>query len=431
MNTQPVYIKLNLSRQALRGRVAVVTGAGRGIGRETARALAWLGARVVIAELAENGRETQELICAEGGEAMFVQTDVSLEKDVLRLADMTRRGFGPADILINNAILIPAVPVVNMETALWDRVIGVNLRGTFLTCKAFLPDMLSRRCGTIVNLISTDAMPGLAAYIASKQGITGFSQSLALEVGEQGVRVIAFAPGMVDTPGIRDVAPAVAPRLGMSATQFLNVSLHAGYSGLMPADHAGAATAYLVAALADEYAGETVDGYTVLERAGLLRPATVPVATPAARPRVNGKGNEEAVGDALLLSRKLETMLAETEEEFDHLPLFARPIARLGFKTRTGKGIQDWLRAAAGLRNALEQQRHGQTAELPRLAGQLSHLAAYYEEVPKETARFTNDEVLLRQVAYTSAERVAHIHALQQALAGIPETAGVFETSAV
>jgi NAD(P)-dependent dehydrogenase (short-subunit alcohol dehydrogenase family) len=199
-----ILTRAGLAQNTLNKQVAIVTGAGRGIGRETARALAWLGAKVIIAELNDVlGTETRELIQKEGGEALFIHTDVSDVNSVKELATKTHKAFRTVDILVNNAILCPATLVTEMDVDLWDRVLAVNLRGTFLTCKTFLPEMLAKEHGTVVNMISTEAMPGLSAYIASKQGIAGLSQSLALEVEGQGVQVISFGPGMVDTPGSR------------------------------------------------------------------------------------------------------------------------------------------------------------------------------------------------------------------------------------
>lgn len=417
---QDMLERAGLTRAALAGQSAVVTGAGRGIGREAARALAWLGARVILAELDEaTGRETAERITAEGGQALFVPTDVSSEAGVAALREQARAAFGPVDILINNAIVCPVAPVLETEAAVWDRVLAVNLRGAFLTCRAFLADMLARGRGTIVNMVSTEAMPGLAAYIASKQGLAGFTQSLAAEVGARGVRVIALAPGMVDTPAIRAVAPDLAPRLGLSLEQFLSFSPHPAYEGLMPAEHAGLATAYLAAALADEYQGEIVTGYTVLERAGLLRrPAAPPEAVraqPAARPEIGPQ--------AQALAEKLQAMLAETAAEFNRLPVFIRPLARNGFKGKAGQSLADWAHTAAGLAEMLGQAQTGDLARLraesPRLKGLLERLATYYAEVPAETARFTRDAALLKQVGETSAERVAVIRDLLAALGGL------------
>lgn len=187
--------------------------------------------------------------------------DVSQETDVNRLAETVRREFGPATILIKGAIISPVAPVVDMKP--WDRVIAVNLRGAFLTCRAFLPDMLAREAGTIINMTSAQAMPFAAAYAASKQALAAFSQSLAVEVGGRGVRVIAFGPGIVDTPGLRDALPALARYSPMDVDEALR--------GAISPEMAAAAMAYLVTRLADDYHGEEVDVYAVLDRAGVTQ----------------------------------------------------------------------------------------------------------------------------------------------------------------
>ncbi|MBF8283775.1 MAG: 3-oxoacyl-(acyl-carrier-protein) reductase, partial [Anaerolineales bacterium] len=109
--------RVGLARDALAGQVAVVTGGGRGIGREIVRAFAWLGARVVIAELSDDGLETERMVKEAGGQALFVKTDVSSEAEVAGLARRTREAFGPVNILVNNAILCPVAPVLEMDAA--------------------------------------------------------------------------------------------------------------------------------------------------------------------------------------------------------------------------------------------------------------------------------------------------------------------------
>lgn len=277
MPTEEIWaiVQTGLPRTALAGKVIVVTGSGRGIGRETALACAWLGAHVVIAEMADKGAATAREILETGGKALFVQTDVSNEASVTALVAKTHQAFGPVDVLVNNASVCPVASVIETDPLLFDRVTEVNLRGPFLTCRAFLPDMLARGHGTIVNLVATDdALPGLAAFSASKQGLISLTRVLAAEVGPQGVKVIGLAPGMVDTPTMRSIAPALARRLGMTLEEFLKSLSHPAYAGWMPADHAGAAAAYLIARLADEYHGEVVSSYTLLERAGIVRQAS-------------------------------------------------------------------------------------------------------------------------------------------------------------
>jgi len=413
--------KSGLSPTEFSGQVALVTGSGRGIGRQSALAFARLGARVVVAELSDEGETAAREIQQAGGQALFVRTDVSDPASVARLVEETHRVFGPLDILINNAILCPVAPVVDMDPALFDRVIGVNLRGAFLTCRAFLPDMLARGSGTIINMISTDAMPGLSAYIASKQGISGFSQSLASEVGQQGVRVVAFGPGMVDTPAIRAAAHDLAPLLGFSEEQFLNMPLHPAYPGLMPPEHAGVATAYLAARLAGEYHGEAVNGYTILERAGVISAA--PAADFSTEPALPAENPATDADQALALAQRLRQMIADTEAEFNRLPVFIRPMARGGFKGKAGQSLQDWARTADRLVGLLGDAQSGNPSaqsalrgERSRLVAQLDQLITYHEGVPAETARFTKDAEMLNQVARLTRERVADLRALQAAL---------------
>ncbi len=415
--------RIGLPRTALEGQVAVVTGAGRGIGREIARSLAWLGVKVVIAEISPEGLETETLIRQSGGQALYVQTDVSSSEEVARLARKTEEQFGPADILINNAILCPVASVLDMDVSLWDRVMAVNLRGTFLNSKAFLPGMLGRRRGVIINMISTDAMANLSAYIASKQGILAFSQSLAAEVGQAGVRVIAFAPGFVDTPGLRGAAHGLAAQFGISEEQFMKMPFHPAYTdAAMPPDHAAAATAYLVAVLADEYQGEQVTGYTVLERAGFIQPAS------SASPTLSGPldagsllsaGRVEAIHQGSLLVEQLQKVLEETGEEFNKLPVFIRPMARAGFKNKSGQSLQDWVQTArtlaglftqAGIGDPITEERL--SAEVPHLKPLFEKLTVYYQEAPAELARFTKDAALIAEANRISSERVALIRSL-------------------
>lgn len=188
----------------LTDRTCVVTGATDGIGRAVAGALAARGARLAIcARTADHVRRTIAEL-RDGGATVAGRTcDVSDEDSVNAFAALVRAELGPADVLVNNAGLAHFVPVAEMRTADFDRIMAVNVRGTFLVTRAFLPDMLARKRGHIVNIASLagrNPVPNGAAYSAAKHAVLGFSKSLFAEVRTHGVRVTAICPGSVVTP---------------------------------------------------------------------------------------------------------------------------------------------------------------------------------------------------------------------------------------
>jgi 3-oxoacyl-[acyl-carrier protein] reductase len=184
-------------------RVALVTGAGSGIGRAIAEKLAKDGERVVVNDLREaSANEVVAGIEQAGGEAASAPGDVSDPEAVGRIVEAARESFGPVDILVNNAGYGQQKPFVDLTVEDFDRMIGVHLRGTFLCTSAVLPEMLSRGRGVIVNVASQLGQIGgveLCHYSAAKAGIIGLTKSLAREVSAQGVRVNAVAPGPINT----------------------------------------------------------------------------------------------------------------------------------------------------------------------------------------------------------------------------------------
>ncbi len=202
--------------------VAVVTGAARGIGRGIAQALAHEGAHVVVADLPslqEELERTGALVEGEGAQTLLANCDVRDESQVSALVQTTLDRFGRIDILVNNAGVISVAPVVAMSEEDWDRVLDVNLKGTFLCSKAVAPHMMERRAGRIVNLSSRAGKrgsAGVAHYCASKFGVIGFTQALAHELGPFNVTVNAVCPGEVDTAMWREVLlPALAGARGL------------------------------------------------------------------------------------------------------------------------------------------------------------------------------------------------------------------------
>ncbi len=184
-------------------RVALVTGAGGGIGRAVAEKLARDGERVVVNDLrAAGAEEVVAGIRESGGEATVAPGDVSDPEAVRGIVGAAREAFGPVEILVNNAGYGQQKPFVELTVEDFDRMIGVHLRGTFLCTSAVLPEMLSGGRGVIVNVASQLGQIGgveLCHYSAAKAGIIGLTKSLAREVSAQGVRVNAVAPGPINT----------------------------------------------------------------------------------------------------------------------------------------------------------------------------------------------------------------------------------------
>ena len=190
--------------ESLTGKIAIVTGAGRGIGKAIALALGRAGARVALAARSESElRAVAEEIRSGDGDALALSTDVTRDDEMERLVQRTLKEWGSIDILVNNAGWGKTGPVVSSTTADWDATLKVNLRAPMILSRLVLPTMLEKRSGAIVNIGSISAKAGqanTAAYSASKFGILGFTQSLFEEVREYGVKVSVILPGFVDTP---------------------------------------------------------------------------------------------------------------------------------------------------------------------------------------------------------------------------------------
>ncbi|MFC3174985.1 SDR family NAD(P)-dependent oxidoreductase [Novosphingobium bradum] len=189
----------------LEGKAALVTGAARGLGRECARAFARKGARVVVADLdAEGGEETVQLIRDEGGEAVFVQADVSRVEDVRAMIDTAVKRFGGLHCAINNAMRPGQnLPLADIPEELWEAMLAVNLTGVFLCMKYEIKAMLAGGGGAIVNIGSGNEHAGaygLSHYYSAKTGLQGMTKSAALEYARKGVRINAVGPGVMATP---------------------------------------------------------------------------------------------------------------------------------------------------------------------------------------------------------------------------------------
>jgi NAD(P)-dependent dehydrogenase (short-subunit alcohol dehydrogenase family) len=185
------------------GKIALVTGGSRGIGRATAELFSKSGAKVVIGDIDPAGSETVEAINRNGGDAIFVKTDVSNEDDVKNLIATAVKTYGRVNCAFNNAgVLPPTVTLVEMDESTFDTTLAVDLKGVFLCMKHEIAHMLQNGGGAIVNNASIAGMiaePGISAYVAAKHGVIGLSKAAAVEYANNGIRINALAPGLVNT----------------------------------------------------------------------------------------------------------------------------------------------------------------------------------------------------------------------------------------
>ena len=246
----------------LQGKRALVTGAGRGIGAEVARALAREGASVVCS--ARTQGEIEALASEIGGRALVC--DVSREEQVSQMASLA----GEIDILVNNAGIAATAPLKNLSLQEWERILGVNATGTFLCTRAFLPGMVKNGWGRVINVASVAGRTGgryLSAYAASKHAVLGFTRCIAEEVAKAGVTVNAVCPGFVNTPMTDQSLKNIVQATGRSRQEALEALTRVSpQNRLIEPDE----VAYAVLFLADPRARGVNGQALVVDGGGLL-----------------------------------------------------------------------------------------------------------------------------------------------------------------
>jgi NAD(P)-dependent dehydrogenase (short-subunit alcohol dehydrogenase family) len=247
----------------LDGRVAIVTGAARGIGAAYAKALSANGARTVIADILDPQKTVDE-ITKTGGAAIAVETDVADDESLRILTERTIAEFGKIDICVTNAALFADLeqkPFAEIDLDEWDRVMRINVRGVFQTVKAVVPHMREQRYGKIVNIASATVFKGvpmLLHYVSSKGAIVAFTRALAREVGDDGICVTAIAPGLTMSENLAD-------REQWTRVKDANAATRAFKRDELPEDLTGTLL-FLASADSDFVTGQTivVDGGSVM-----------------------------------------------------------------------------------------------------------------------------------------------------------------------
>jgi len=191
----------------LKDKVAIITGAGAGIGQATALLFAREGAKVVVADLdPQAGKETLSQIKKEGGQGTFLQINVAKGNDVKKMVQETLKQYGKIDVLVNNAGIYTKGDVLTTPEEDWDRILDVNLRGVYLCCQYTIPEMIKKGGGAIVNVASEAGLVGIknqVVYNVSKAAVIMLTKSLAIDFADQGIRVNNICPGTTETPLVR------------------------------------------------------------------------------------------------------------------------------------------------------------------------------------------------------------------------------------
>jgi NAD(P)-dependent dehydrogenase (short-subunit alcohol dehydrogenase family) len=262
-----VISKGSLKQGQLTGKTVLLTGGGGGIGLETARALIWLGAKVVIAEIdRKSGEAAEKALSAEfgAGKAFFIETDISNEKSVERLCRQAGQKVGCVDVIFNNATIAPIGAAHTVGVNKWDKSYGVNLRGPVLLLERLLPAMLIRKSGIIVFVPSSGAAPYMGAYEVFKTAQVELCNTLAGELESSGVLTFSIGPGIVKTDTASRAIEQIAPLHGKSVAEFFEMNK----AVLISPEEAGAGFAAAVA-LAERYNGAETSSLQALADAGI------------------------------------------------------------------------------------------------------------------------------------------------------------------
>jgi NAD(P)-dependent dehydrogenase (short-subunit alcohol dehydrogenase family) len=390
----------NLPRDSLKGEVAVVTGAGRGIGYEAAKALVWLGAHVVIAEVNENyGRIAEQSIEKEygPGKVILIKTDVGNDEDVKKLAKEANKKWGKVDVVLNNATVFPMGAIKDTPVDAWDFSYHVNLRGPVLLARAFLPDMMKKKHGVFVCVSSSGAAPYMGAYEVFKTAQVELANTIAAEVEGTGVYAFTIGPGIVKTPGFIEGGGRVAALMGMTIEQLLELNKRMEISP----EAAGVGFAAAIA-LASKYHGQETSSIQALHAIGINLGGEE-------EPKAETKSTDMKVASDLYQS-VLKTYV-EQSEGWKSRNIFQKQWILRDFKKNTGMSSDEMLAILKEIGKKLEM--HSPTTQL---IDPLNRLAGFYEHQQELLKGFEKNQKKLQENLDIIASWIQDVKALIEAL---------------
>ena len=372
-----VISQLGLEPDALKGETVVVTGAGGGIGYEAARALLWLGANVVVAEIDPmRGRKAEVALEQEFGKdrVLFVATDVGDEASVKNLYTLSVLAFGKVDAVINNATIAVLGEVKDLPIEEWDRSYHVNLRGPVLMARTFLPDMIQRNHGVFVCVSSTGTAY-LGGYETFKAAQVHLANTLDAEL--EGTNVIAYTigPGLVPTETASRAVAQLAPQMGMTVDEFFEMNKGA----VLSVEEAGAGFAVSVV-FAEKFRGQEISSMQALKAADINFDGQGSTSESAGM-QDDQRSHAQALCEAVYITLK------EQSEGWKSRSLFERQWVIRDFKKTAGMPVEEWLSTLERLQAELSGQGTINHPPLEKLAGYYEHLADLAKGYERDKAK--------------------------------------------
>ena len=372
-----VLSQLGLKPDALKGETVIVTGAGGGIGYEAARALLWLGANVVIAEIDPmRGRHAEVVLEQEFGRdrVLFVATDVGDEASVKNLYTLSVLAFGKVDAVINNATIAVLGEVKDLPIEDWDRSYHVNLRGPVLMARAFLPDMIKRNHG-VFACVSSTGTAYLGGYETFKAAQVHLANTLDAEL--EGTNVIAYTigPGLVPTETATRAVAQLAPQMGMTVDVFFEMNKGA----VLSVEEAGAGFAVSVV-FAEKFRGQEISSIQALKAADINFGGNGSAS-------ISVRIQDDRRSQARALCEAVYVTLKEQSEGWKSRSLFERQWVIRDFKKTAGMPVEEWLSTLERLQGELKGQGAVNRPPLEKLAGYYEHLADLAKGYEKDKAK--------------------------------------------